>query len=143
MKYLKVFTDFADVIEPLSDAEKGRLFMSMLKYAGTGEPPVLSGNERFVWQAAKQTIDRESLFLEKQRANGSKGGRPQNPNKPNKTQTNPKKPKRQRQRLNNTPCIPLRGGVGSLQGASSCDEKANDRSCCESFTETLGGVFAE
>lgn len=86
MKYLKVFTDFVKVIEPLGEAEIGRLFMAMLKYAETSEQPDLRGNEKFIWPMAKLNIDREREFAEKQARNGSLGGRP-------KTQKNPEKPK--------------------------------------------------
>lgn len=60
MKYLKVFVDFADKIELLGDAERGRLFTAMLKYASSGAEPDLRGNERFIWQTAKSEIDRQS-----------------------------------------------------------------------------------
>ena len=89
MRYLKVFTDFAEVIEPLSDAERGRLFMSMLQYASTGEAGTLSGTERFVWPIAKQNIDRTRVEAERNAACGSKGGRPK---KPAETDLNRKKP---------------------------------------------------
>ena len=89
MRYLKVFTDFAEVIEPLSDAERGRLFMSMLQYASTGEAGTLSGAERFVWPIAKQNIDRTKVEAERNAACGSKGGRPK---KPAETDLNRKKP---------------------------------------------------
>ncbi len=58
MKYLKIFTDFEDVIELLSDAEKGRLFSAMLRYARTGESLDLPGNEKFAWAIAKQQLDK-------------------------------------------------------------------------------------
>lgn len=92
MKYLKVFTDFAEILEPLQDAEVGRLFKSMLAYAETGAAPDLRGNEKFVWNAAKQIIDRERGYSERQTENGKKGGRPKNPQKPNESQQNPQKP---------------------------------------------------
>ena len=76
MKYLKVYTDFAEAMEALSDAERGRLFMSMLQYASTGEAGTLSGAERFVWPIAKQNIDRAQAELERRAENGRKGGRP-------------------------------------------------------------------
>lgn len=76
MKYLKVYTDFAEAMEALSDAERGRLFMSMLQYASTGEAGALSGAERFVWPIAKQNIDRAQAELKKRAENGRKGGRP-------------------------------------------------------------------
>lgn len=72
MKYLKVFTDFEEAIEPINDAEAGRLFRAMLKYARTGETPQFSGNERYVWPTAKLHIDREVAFSEKQRRNATK-----------------------------------------------------------------------
>ena len=65
MEYLKVFTDFAEVIETLGEAERGRLFTAMLKYAGQGAEPDLRGNERFVWPIAKQNIDRTVAEHEK------------------------------------------------------------------------------
>ena len=60
MKYLKVFSDFASSLEPLGDAECGRLFKAMLEYARTGQEPDFRGNERFIWPTAKQSIDRDS-----------------------------------------------------------------------------------
>ena len=90
MKYLKVFTDFADAMEELGDAERGRLFTAMLKYAETGAAPDFRGNERFIWPVAKLQIDRMAAECEGRaktsRENGSKGGRPK------KTQGNPRNP---------------------------------------------------
>ena len=60
MKYLKVFVDFADKIELLGDAERGRLFKAMLEYASSGAEPDLRGNERFIWPTAKSEIDRQA-----------------------------------------------------------------------------------
>ena len=57
MKYLKIFTDFAIDIEPLNDAEVGRLFRAMLLYAEAGTATQLKGNERFIWATAKKSID--------------------------------------------------------------------------------------
>ncbi len=80
MTYLKLFLDYLDAIEPLGDAERGRLFTALLQYARTGEAPQLSGNERFVFPMIRAQIDRDSAeyaqFVDKQRANGAKGGRP-------------------------------------------------------------------
>ena len=115
MKYLKVFTDFVKVIEPLGEAEIGRLFMAMLKYAETSEQPDLRGNEKFIWPTAKLNIDREREFAEKQAKNGSLGGRPKtqkNPEKPRKTQKSQKdkdKDKDKDKEYNNPPIIPPEG----------------------------------
>lgn len=83
MEYLKVFTDFAKVLEPLGDAEIGRLFIAMLEYTERGAEPDFRGNERFIWPTAKLQIDRTveeyNNICNKNRENGKKGGRPKNP----------------------------------------------------------------
>lgn len=59
MKILQVFVDFVEDIEPLSDAEIGRLFKAMLKYAADDKyVPDLKGNERFTWATAKKMINK-------------------------------------------------------------------------------------
>lgn len=75
MDYLKVFTSFAEIIEPLADDERGRLFTAMLMYADSGEVPVLAGNERFVWPIAKQGIDRTAETAAINARCGSAGGK--------------------------------------------------------------------
>ena len=93
MEYLKIWTSFEEIIEPLNESERGRLFTAMLHYARCEELPELKGNERFTWPIAKQAIDRARAESEKQTVNGSKGGRPKkNQEKPTETQQNPEKP---------------------------------------------------
>jgi hypothetical protein len=130
MKYLKVFTDFADAMEELGDAERGRLFTAMLKYAETGAAPDFRGNERFIWPVAKLQIDRMAAECEGRaktsRENGSKGGRPKktqgnlkNPAGFSKTQKSQDKDKdkdndKDKENIpsgNNTPPTPPRGRV--------------------------------
>ena len=89
MEYIKVFTDFQDILAPLSDEEAGRLFRAMLHYAETGEVIEMTGNERFMWIAAKRDIDVLARKVCKQSENGKKGGRPQNPTKQGETQQKP------------------------------------------------------
>lgn len=76
MNYLKIWTSFREVIDPLNDGERGRLFTAMLEYAELGTLPELKGNERFIWPSAKQAIDRAAEKAESLRQNGAKGGRP-------------------------------------------------------------------
>ena len=94
MKYLKVFADFEDAIEPINDAEAGRLFRAMLRYVRTGETPQFSGNERYIWPTAKLNIDREAAFCEKQRRNATKP----NEAKPSQTKPNEAKPSQTNQK---------------------------------------------
>lgn len=94
--FLKVFFDFEERTEKLSETERGRLLVGMLHYAKTGEEPELTGNEQFIWPVFKGEIDKEIQSYEIKVANGSKGGRPpkepeeseNNRNKPNKTENN-------------------------------------------------------
>lgn len=92
MKYLKVWTDFEDVLQPLEDDEIGRLFLAMLRYARTGEEPSdFAGNEGFLWAVAKRDIDMAAERAETLRTNGMKGGRPktkENQTKPTETKQN-------------------------------------------------------
>ena len=93
--HLKVYLDFEDRAEALSDVEKGRLLLAMVRYATSGEAPSLSGNERFVFPFFKAEIDREIANYDQKVANGNKGGRPAKPKvteaKPKKTESKPKK----------------------------------------------------
>lgn len=96
MKYLKIWTSFLQVIEPLQYDEIGRLFEMMLTYAERGtEPESFEGNERFLWPAAKQQIDLTAERNDILRANGMKGGRPktrQNQTEPSETKQNQSEP---------------------------------------------------
>ena len=63
MTYIKLFVDYLDAIEPLGDAERGRLFTSLLEYARTGEAPQLGGNERFLFPMMRAQIDRDNAAM--------------------------------------------------------------------------------
>ena len=77
MKYLKVFTDFLEVAEGLSDGALARLFRAMLRYALDGTEPQMKSSERALWTVARQNIDREvaayKTKVEADRRNGRKG----------------------------------------------------------------------
>lgn len=59
MDGIKLLFDDLDALEPLGDAEKGRLFTALLVYGKTGEAPQLGGNERFLFPMMRARIDRE------------------------------------------------------------------------------------
>ena len=93
-EYFKAFHSYLTSIEPLNDAERGRLFTAMLTYSITGEVPELRGNERFIFPTMKVNIDREvesyQNAVKTNQANGAKGGRPK---KTEKTDSVFEKPK--------------------------------------------------
>lgn len=59
MNQLKVKPTWLKATKALSDAECGRLFRGALKYAFSGEAPVLTGNERIVWEQVMDDIDQQ------------------------------------------------------------------------------------
>lgn len=78
--FLCLYHSYLSALDNLNDAECGRLLRSCLNYSATGASPELSGNERFLWPMFKDQIDRDdakhAAYLQKQRTNGAKGGRP-------------------------------------------------------------------
>ena len=82
MPYIKVFPDMSATFDLLSDAEAGRLIKAVLHY-GAGVNDELPGQEKLVFAMLKSQIDRDAVsyrdFCDKQRENGSKGGRPKKP----------------------------------------------------------------
>ena len=64
MKYLKIFTDFLEIAQGLSDSTLARLFRAMLAYALNDTEPAFKGNERALWLMVSQSIDREKEAYE-------------------------------------------------------------------------------
>lgn len=112
MKYLKVFTDFADKLELLGDAERGRLFTAMLKYAESGAEPELKGNERFLWATAKADIDRQRESYDKRCETNKQIATNRYQDAPKSTKRNETcqdKDKEKEKKKNNIPPIPPQG----------------------------------
>ena len=96
VSYIKVYFDFEERTEGLTDTEKGRLLLAMLRYASSGEKPALNGNERFVWPMLKMEFDRQMAVYQTKVENGQRGGRPprdaETENNRNETENNRTKP---------------------------------------------------
>lgn len=73
-----LYHSYLKSIEPLNDAERGRLFTALLEYSSTGAAQELRGNERILFPTMKEQIDRDAAKYEarcaKNRENGAKGG---------------------------------------------------------------------
>ena len=82
MKKLIIWTDFDEIMEDLSYAERGRLFTAMLQYAkdDSKQPDMISGNEKFLWKAQKKAIDGQWESYRKQcdRADAARSNNPKN-----------------------------------------------------------------
>lgn len=59
MKYFCAYHSYLDAMRRLGDAERGRLFTALLEYSKTGAAQDLRGNEGFVFDALKCTIDED------------------------------------------------------------------------------------
>lgn len=92
--YIKLFTDYVETFEELSDAEAGRLIKAVLRYGESGESENLQGSERLVYGIICRQIDRENATAEAHREAGRSGGRPkkaetkENQTEPNETKQN-------------------------------------------------------
>lgn len=75
LTYIKVFVDYLDAIEPLGDAERGRLFTALLEYGRTGVAPQLDGDERFLFPLMRAQIDRDKASLEAESSAFSEAGK--------------------------------------------------------------------
>ena len=64
LESFNAYHSYLKSIEPLNDAERGRLFTALLFYSSTGEAPDLRGNERFVFPTMKAQIDRDKQSYE-------------------------------------------------------------------------------
>lgn len=58
--YIKLFTDFLEKVEFLSDAECGRLVKALLLYKRDGRLPDIRGNEKILFPTFRAQIDREN-----------------------------------------------------------------------------------
>ena len=100
LSYLKIRADFDEITEALTDEEKGRLLLAMVRYAQDGEEPQLSGSERILWPVFRADIDREREISQTLAENGRKGGRPrksENQTEPEETNENQTKPNETKQ----------------------------------------------
>ena len=102
--YVCLYSSYLETLKPFTDAEIGRIVMAMLTYAGTGQEPEFSGNERFIWPSIKSQIDRDQKSYqdkcEKNRLNGAKGGRPKNRTVISETERFSEKPKKAKEKEN-------------------------------------------
>ena len=60
VEYFCAYHSYLDALEPLTDAERGRLFVACLEYSKSGTTRHLSGNERFLFPMMRAQIDRDN-----------------------------------------------------------------------------------
>ena len=103
LPYIKVYRDFIEVARELNDGERGRLFLAIMQYANGEEVPPLQGAEKIAFVVLRSQIDRDDAahdeYIEKQRENGKRGGRPKKDKPENKKPKNPTLKKRNPENL--------------------------------------------
>lgn len=70
-----VYHSYLECLEPLCDAERGRLFTALLEYSISGRTNALKGNERYVFPFMRSQIDRDKAAYEEKCAVHSKNGK--------------------------------------------------------------------
>lgn len=95
------YCDWIHTIEKLTDEQAGKLFKHMLRYVNDLDPKIDELMLDIVFEPIKQALKRDlkkwESIKERNKINGSKGGRPRNPKNPVgnlATQKNPDKPKK-------------------------------------------------
>lgn len=73
--YVKAYYDWIEQTAALSDAERGRLFIAILKYARTGITPELEGAESILFPVFRTMLDRDDELSAERARNGTKGGK--------------------------------------------------------------------
>ena len=85
-KSFLLFNDLKEPIKSLSDEDAGKLFKTILEYQNGGIIQEPEGTAGVAFTFIKQQIDRSSehyeTICERNRINGTKGGRPKNPVEP-------------------------------------------------------------
>ena len=95
-EYFQAYHSYLQGLEPLNDAECGRLFRALLTYSATGACEELRGNERFIFPTMRAQIDRDNQKYEekckKNRENGSRSNEQTPPNGTERHRTVPNAP---------------------------------------------------
>ena len=76
LEYVPVFWDWIEVTGELNDQEKGRLIDAMVMYSRGGDwQDRIKGNERYLFPAFRQQIERARAMSEKRADAGATGGK--------------------------------------------------------------------
>ena len=76
LEYVPVFWDWIEVTGELNDQEKGRLIDAMVMYSRGGDwQDRIKGNERYLFPAFRQQIERARTMSEKRSDAGATGGK--------------------------------------------------------------------
>ena len=93
-----LYCDLIHTVEKMPDDKAGELFKHILKYVNDLNPETDDLIIQLTFEPIKQQLKRDlskwKNYIEKQKVNGSKGGRPKNPTESQETQAFSEKPKK-------------------------------------------------
>ena len=97
-KSFLLYCDLLEVAKELDDKSRGELFLYILEYVNDLNPEPPSQLIKMLFIPIKQALKRDLIKYEnicdRNKTNGSKGGRPKKPKKPSGLLGNPEKPKK-------------------------------------------------
>ena len=100
-EYVPVFWDWIEVTGELNDQEKGRLIDAMVMYSRGGDwQDRIKGNERYLFPAFRQQIERARTMSEKRADAGATGGKQAQANASKAKQIQAKSSKRKQTQAN-------------------------------------------
>lgn len=133
-KSFVLYCDQIHSFEALDDAEAGRLIKHIFRYVNDQNPEAPDRITTISFEPIKHQLKRDLKkwhgFIEKQRDNGSKGGRPKNPSltdETQKTQTLPTQPKKPAN-VNDNVNVNVNEEVGSEKVKEVANEVWSDQS---------------
>lgn len=92
------YVDWGDIFEALPDDKAGQLAKHLWSYVKdknpTSDDPLINATFAPMKSALKRDLKKYSIYIEKQRLNGAKGGRPKKPTQNEKNQAFLEKPKK-------------------------------------------------
>ena len=92
-----LYSDQRGIFEKLSDEQAGKLIKHIFSYCADENPEaefIIDIAFEGIRQALKRDLRKYNVYIDKQRINGSKGGRPKKPKETQKTQAFFEKPKK-------------------------------------------------
>lgn len=93
-----IYKDSFEVLQELSDEDLGKVFRMIFEYTIHGIIPDKKDKNYIAFSFLKLNLDRDNKkyldIIERNKINGSKGGRPKKPKKPSGLNGNPSKPKK-------------------------------------------------
>lgn len=92
------YCDWGDTFNELSNEEAGKLVKHLFSYVNDENPETEDKLIKLLFIPIQQTLKRDlnkyDKYIDKQRVNGAKGGRPKKPKKPKPFSGNPDEPKK-------------------------------------------------